>query len=660
MDADRIKDLIKNDSEYTVGALISLFNMQTADEAKTNSTAHQNDFGFNAFDAPILSDISKYYLNKGFLSDKQIRLVRSKLIKYVNQLATIGVKPLPIKSVTSTEKKRQRKYKRALKLDDSTVKCEFTFDQDLVASIKNFNGKKFNPKEKYWTVPLTITNLENLQELGFSLDKELADWYDSQTAGVTDEINIPGLNEVLRPFQKRAVSFIETKNGRALIADDMGLGKSLETIAWLKYRGEELFPILIICPATLKLNWYAEFAKWVPEFVDQIEIVSGQKPYTVKKPITIMNYDIAYHWYDYLLKNNTPKTIVADEIHACKSRGTGFKKIDGVRKKVVLTQRSYAVEELAKKAKYFIGLTGTLVLNRPVEAFNPLKMIKPTLFPNFRSYAYRYCSPSFNGFATVYTGASNTVELNQVLTREVMLRRRKQDVLKELPPKVRAIVPLEIDNESEYRSAERNFIQYLMKIDPEKAKRAKRAEALSQMNALIQLAVQGKMKESVAWIKDFIENDNKLVVFTWHQKTMDTLCEAFKKEKHVKIDGRVSAAKRAEAVEQFQQDEDTKLFFGQITAAGVGITLTAASNVAFIEYPWSPGLLTQAEDRCHRISQEDSVTIWNLVAHETVENSRVRLLEEKARVVSGVMDGDDSESAGLFNELIDQMMKGAK
>jgi SNF2 family DNA or RNA helicase len=199
-----------------------------------------------------------------------------------------------------------------------------------------------------------------------------------------------------------------------------------------------------------------------------------------------------------------------------------------------------------------------------------------------------------------------------------------------------------------------------MKIDPEKAKRAKRAEALSQMNALIQLAVQGKMKESVAWIKDFIENDNKLVVFTWHQKTMDTLCEAFKKEKHVKIDGRVSAAKRAEAVEQFQQDEDTKLFFGQITAAGVGITLTAASNVAFIEYPWSPGLLTQAEDRCHRISQEDSVTIWNLVAHETVENSRVRLLEEKARVVSGVMDGDDSESAGLFNELIDQMMKGAK
>lgn len=234
-----------------------------------------------------------------------------------------------------------------------------------------------------------------------------------------------------------------------------------------------------------------------------------------------------------------------------------------------------------------------------------------------------------------------------------MIRRKKEDVLKELPPKTRTLVPLEIDNSKEYKRAHNHFIEYLTNIDPEKAKRAKRAETLTQLNTLRQLAVQGKMSSALEWIENFLEND-KLVLFTYHHKTVDEVMKKFSKVA-VKLDGRDSGAKKKEAEEKFQYNEDVRLFVGQIKAAGVGLTLTASSNVAFLEYPWSPGEYVQAEDRSHRIGQEDNVMVWNLIAAETIEKNTALLLEEKAKVISAVIDGDESEDSGIFNKLINQL-----
>lgn len=151
MDANKIKELIKEDAEYTVGALIRLYNLQTGDEQITSSTAYQNDLGFNAFDAAILSDVSKFYLKRGYLTEKQIRMIRSKLTKYASQLATVGFDPLSLgnQPAEKKESRRKKKDKIASFENDTTIKVEFTFDQNLLSSIKEINGRKFIPEEKY-------------------------------------------------------------------------------------------------------------------------------------------------------------------------------------------------------------------------------------------------------------------------------------------------------------------------------------------------------------------------------------------------------------------------------------------------------------------------------------------------------------------------------
>ena len=241
------------------------------------------------------------------------------------------------------------------------------------------------------------------------------------------------------------------------------------------------------------------------------------------------------------------------------------------------------------------------------------------------------------------------------LVHNCMIRRKKEDVLKDLPPKTRAFIPLEIDNRSEYKEAQDDLIAYLRNIDVEKAKRAERAQTLTKINTLKRLAVRGKFKQALDWIEDFIEEE-KLIVFTYHQETAQRLIERFEK-RAVQIVGGMTDKARQQAENAFQNDENVRLFIGQHTAAGEGLTLTAASNVAFMEYPATPGMLVQCEDRAHRIGQENNVTVWNLLAQGTIEDKFVKLLEEKAKVSSEVVDGDSSEAKGLFNELIEQLSK---
>lgn len=173
-----------------------------------------------------------------------------------------------------------------------------------------------------------------------------------------------------------------------------------------------------------------------------------------------------------------------------------------------------------------------------------------------------------------------------------------------------------------------------------------------RIEALKQLAVQGKIKQAVQWIRDFLDNNgNKLVVFGVHKTVVDALMKEFKEEA-VKVDGSVSATKRDEAVVAFQEDPNVKLFVGNIQAAGTGLTLTAASAVAFLELPWTPGESAQAEDRCHRIGQKDTVNVYYLLADNTIEMEIAQLLDEKKAVLNAVLDGKEVEETQLLTELI--------
>jgi SWI/SNF-related matrix-associated actin-dependent regulator 1 of chromatin subfamily A len=243
-----------------------------------------------------------------------------------------------------------------------------------------------------------------------------------------------------------------------------------------------------------------------------------------------------------------------------------------------------------------------------------------------------------------------------------MIRRKKEDVLKDLPDKSHATVPLPLDNWEEYKHARDDFMSYLKGIDEEKAKRAERAQTLAQINKLIQLSVQGKMNYAVDWISDFLDNDQKLVVFTHLRETADALMKKFGK-RAVKVVGGMSGKERSNAEHKFQNDKNIRLFVGNHKAAGEGLTLTAASNVGILELPWTPSALNQCIDRVHRISQDLPVTAWFLIGSHTIEEDILSLIREKAKVTGQVIDGEaegEEEKAKMFDELIKTLKKGRR
>jgi len=413
-------------------------------------------------------------------------------------------------------------------------------------------------------------------------------------------------------------------------------GKTVQVLMYAKIH-PELRPMLIVVPATLKINWSREITKWGVS--GKVQILSGRDAYVDKScDITIINYDILSDNLDKLVDINF-KLLIADEIHLCKN---------------TKTKRTKAFKYLSKKIKHIICISGTPIINRPLEFWPTLNTLCPEIFNNFYRYTQKFCGAEHNGYGWQNKGSSNTDELNDILVKSIMIRRLKKDVMKDLPPKLRSIIPMEITNREEYDFAEKDLIAYINSTQGyEKAQKASNAEILVKFGTLKKLAVLGKMKQINEWVENFIAG-NKLVLGCTHHFSIDMLYERFKKIA-VKLDGRDSPRKKQEAVDRFQNDDNIKLFLGNIKAAGVGITLTAASNVGFIECPWTPGECDQFEDRCHRIGTiADCVNAWYLVGLNTIEESIVELIDQKRKVVMAVLDGEEPEDSSLVSELIKQ------
>jgi SWI/SNF-related matrix-associated actin-dependent regulator 1 of chromatin subfamily A len=232
-----------------------------------------------------------------------------------------------------------------------------------------------------------------------------------------------------------------------------------------------------------------------------------------------------------------------------------------------------------------------------------------------------------------------------------MIRRLKKDVLPELPDKLYSFVPIELDNDKEYSLAENDFISYVHSTKGEDAAvKASMAVAFAKAEGLKQLCVRGKLKQATEWIQDFLDIDGKLVVYAHHKFVIDALMQQFEKIA-LKIDGSVASEQRQGLVDRFQTDESIRLFVIS-SAGGVGITLTAASNIAILELPWTPGAMDQAIDRLHRIGQKDTVNVHYLLAAGTIEERIANLLDAKRSIIRSVLDGEDAETESLLSELM--------
>jgi SWI/SNF-related matrix-associated actin-dependent regulator 1 of chromatin subfamily A len=367
--------------------------------------------------------------------------------------------------------------------------------------------------------------------------------------------------------------------------------------------------------------------------------VPKRKSLIQHRPIIIINYEILGAWLKYLLELD-PQAVVIDEAHYIKNR---------------TSLRYKTVKLLCENVPHIVAISGTPLVNRSVELWPVLNLLRPDVFDSFPDYCWEYSVPEYTPWGWQYTKSKNRKRLHRKLYELCMIRRLKKDVYKELPEKVRNIVPVEIDNRGEYEFASKDFLLWLERTKSKSAaKKAKKAKALVMMNYLLRLAAKGKVKQICDWIDNFLEaSDEKLVVFTGYRPMINTLMKRYK-SLGVVVDGRITGKKRLAACDRFQNDPECRLFFGNYQAAGVGLTLTASFTVLFTDEPWTPGELLQAEDRVHRIGQKRTTMFYYMVARSTIEEHRLDLLQSKQTDVSAVLDGTPSSESELsvFDELL--------
>lgn len=439
------------------------------------------------------------------------------------------------------------------------------------------------------------------------------------------------LDSKLMDYQRAGVEEIrERKN--VLLADEPGLGKTAQAISYCNIA--DLPPsqkILIICPASLKLNWVREFLKFGTPGNYHIKVmVGGKDKIRTDKSIlsgkgcnvVIVNYDLLKSRFmlDQLMAWN-PTIVIGDEVHYLKNGKTA---------------RTQNTAKLLNKNQKVIFISGTPMTNRPIELFPILKMISPeTLVPfdDYRRYAFRFCGAHNGRWGFDVSGASNQEELADRLRATCMIRRSKEDVLKQLPEKTYTVLPFE-QNRATGKIVEK---EYRFTFDLDNLKKHPEKGTVGDLAALRHELALAKLPESINAIDDLLQSVNKVVVFAWHRDVIEGLLLGLEKYKPVMLTGGMSIENKQKSIDAFQNDNEVRVFVGQIQAAGVGITLTAASHVEFVETTWVPGEIDQAVDRCHRIGQQSNVSVRFHVVEKSLDETMLVSILKKKKVINQIL-----------------------
>jgi SWI/SNF-related matrix-associated actin-dependent regulator 1 of chromatin subfamily A len=452
------------------------------------------------------------------------------------------------------------------------------------------------------------------------------------------EIDCPeGLSYM--PFQKAGIAYASKRNN-ILLADEMGLGKTIQSIGYIN-SNPLIIKILIVCPATMKLVWKAELEKWLFNKDLSIEVWDSKK--CKDADIIIINYESLIK-HDVLLETKF-SLIIGDEIHYCKN---------------AKNKRSTAFYKIAKRAIKKLYLTGTPILNRPEELYDIIKSLGFSM--TWWEYVHRYADAHTDDYGFLNTkGHSNLDELQEKLRSKFMIRRLKKEVLKELPDKVRQIVELsdpklvkailnteKVITEKQILIKELNTIKAEAKANKDKKAYGKAVKELKEFNSSIftelsRIRHQTALKKTpyaIKHIKGVLENTDKVVVFAHHTDVLEQMHNEFK-DCSVILTGKTPKDERKSLVDEFQTDPNVKIFFSSIKAGGVGLTLTASSTVIFVELDWTPSVISQAEDRCHRIGQENSVLIQHLVVNGSIDSKIAKMCVEKQNIISEAIDLDE-------------------
>lgn len=447
------------------------------------------------------------------------------------------------------------------------------------------------------------------------------------------------------PFQLAGIEYMVSRSN-TLLADQMGLGKTIQVIGLCNFLNQSIRKILIICPATLKLNWLREWKKWMAK-TKSIDVAYGK--FYPNSDIVIINYDILARHHAFI-HNKVWDLVVLDEAHYLKNpKANRTKQVVGYRQLPAL------------KAKRKLALTGTPIVNRPVELFNIIKYLAPYGWWDKMKYARRYCAAFRGPWGWDMSGASNLAEFQEKLRSTIMIRRLKKDVLPQLPPKVHQIIELPTGDSkiTKLLSKEKSLLgmaNYNFSVKEYRdmmlswAARHATKIGFGEMSTIRREVAEAKFPFIVKHLEDAIASSGKVVCFCHHRSIVAGLRNHFK-YRCVTLVGDTATKERDNVVKRFQTEKEIELFVGNIQAAGLGITLTAASHVVFAEISWVPGEIEQCEDRCHRIGTTGSVLIQFLVMASSIDAAIAMTYIEKQGIIEKALDGKPSEDLGIVDLL---------
>lgn len=596
-------------------------------------------------------------------------------------------------------------------LENHQLIVSFPYDADLIDRIKQLPqpNRKYDRDKQSWVVMLSrygkVNELalkefeEFLKDNDFKihvavrnylteLDEKIKSQKYSDEKSIEDSIagdsslEVQGLGGQLRPFQRAGVSYM-TERKRVLLGDEMGLGKTVQGIAAVCHA--KAFPCLVICPVSLQLNWVREIEKWAVDKRVTMEVEESAD-------FTVIPYSQVVKHENILKKGTHWQALICDESHYVKNSKA---------------QRTKVVKSIAKGIPNIYLLSGTPIVNRPAEFITQLQILdRLNEMGGWKHFTDRYCDAKQERFGLNINGASNLTELNSRLRASCYIRRFKKDVLKELPDKQRSVIEVPISNRKEYESTRKEVREELAQLKikskeftqdvlnevanskleqvqekwgelfPEekvpsadssaKLKRLLHARLLRResfiensegillLNKLKIRSMQGKLKAAVEWIDHFLESGEKLVIFCDHIEAQEAIYNKLAK-KSTAIMSHMDTETRQKSVDRFQNDKKIQAIVCSLGAAGVGFTMTASSNVLFIEQGWTPAIHDQAEDRTHRIGQKNAVTAYYMLGKDTIDGDIYGLIQKKRAIVSAASDGIEGEDVSVVRLLIDQL-----
>jgi SWI/SNF-related matrix-associated actin-dependent regulator 1 of chromatin subfamily A len=442
--------------------------------------------------------------------------------------------------------------------------------------------------------------------------------------------------------------YYAVNHGNHINGSGVGCGKTKMAIFYAEMLN--LFPCMVVCPASVKSGWLREWKETNPD--RRVSIIStSSPPEDFEADVIVINYDILGKRVTKEngktsleirlngMKKKLFSLVIADEIHFLKNR----KSI-----------RSKSFKKLARKVPSVIGLTGTLIMNRPAELLNILMLIEriKEIAPEDQYHHYffeRYCNMKETNFGMDISGASNIKELNRLLKECCYFQVSKRDALKELPPISENVVECEITNKRAYKKAKGDLLQFIEDKfkDEEKVEKAARAEFLVKLSTLKQLSLEGKEKFIKKWVEEWMEanEEEKLLVFASQSTILTKIAEEFKEG--LLITGGTTTKKRDEILQKFFSQKESRVLFANIGCLGTGVDglQKVCSNMAILELPPRPSDLVQVIGRLERSGQKNPVTIQYLLSPETIDQDLWEMLKGKKDVTDMLNKGFQDDTS---------------